>query len=143
MIHVLMVNGNSGMPKFFWVGLAGGLATLLRHEIFIRHAEGTLIMPSWLVALSNGFPALLAVNLMGGLLAGLAANLPAHWLSPNGRVVLIIGFCGGLTTFSAFSQDLLTLLLADPWQGLLFAVTSVVLGILAVAAGYVIAGWLY
>ncbi len=57
-------------------------------------------------------PGTLASNLIGGYLVGLAiaffAGLPA--LAPEWRLLIITGFCGGLTTFSTFSAELVTLL---------------------------------
>jgi CrcB protein len=53
-----------------------------------------------------------AANLGGGLLAGAAAQwfeLRAG-LPPELRLLLITGFLGGLTTFSAFSLELMALL---------------------------------
>ena len=62
------------------------------------------------------FPAIplgtLAANLLGGYIVGLAvayfAQIPG--LSPEWRLLIITGFCGGLTTFSTFSVEIVTLL---------------------------------
>lgn len=57
-------------------------------------------------------PGTLAANLLGGYVAGAALayfvqfpNLPPEW-----RLLIITGFCGGLTTFSTFSLETATLL---------------------------------
>lgn len=57
-------------------------------------------------------PGTLAANLIGAYLIGLALAyfagnpaLPPHW-----RLLIITGFCGGLTTFSTFSAELVTLI---------------------------------
>lgn len=55
----------------------------------------------------------LAANLLGGYLIGLAvAFFMQHpGLSPEWRLLIITGFLGGLTTFSTFSIETVTLLL--------------------------------
>ena len=55
----------------------------------------------------------LAANLVGGYLIGLAvAFFMQHpGLSPEWRLFVITGFLGGLTTFSTFSAETVTLLM--------------------------------
>lgn len=57
-------------------------------------------------------PGTLAANLIGAYIIGLAVAyfagnpaLPPHW-----RLLIITGFCGGLTTFSTFSAELVALI---------------------------------
>lgn len=67
------------------------------------------------LAFNAAFPAVplgtLASNLIGGLLMGLAiGGLPAFQaLPPAGRLAFTTGFLGGLTTFSTFSAESVTL----------------------------------
>jgi CrcB protein len=66
--------------------------------------------------LNNLFPALppgtLAANLVGGYVVGIAIAFFATYsaIAPEWRLLIITGFCGGLTTFSTFSAELVTLL---------------------------------
>ena len=55
----------------------------------------------------------LSANLLGGYLIGLAVAFFTHYqgLSPEWRLMIITGFLGGLTTFSTFSAETVTLLL--------------------------------
>ena len=54
----------------------------------------------------------LAANLVGGYLIGLAVAFFMHSsLSPEWRLFAITGFLGGLTTFSTFSAETVTLLM--------------------------------
>jgi fluoride exporter len=57
----------------------------------------------------------LAANLIGGYLVGvaIAAFLQVPELSPVWRLAVITGFLGGLTTFSSFSAEVVTMLLED------------------------------
>ena len=71
----------------------------------------------WLgLALNSLFPTIppgtLVANLIGGYLVGLAIAFFATYsaLAPEWRLLVITGFCGGLTTFSTFSAEIVTLL---------------------------------
>jgi CrcB protein len=57
-------------------------------------------------------PGTLAANLIGGYLIGVAIGyFAAHpTLAPEWRLLVITGFLGGLTTFSTFSAEVVTLL---------------------------------
>ena len=57
-------------------------------------------------------PGTLAANLIGGYVIGLAIAFFASFsgLAPEWRLFIITGFCGGLTTFSTFSAEIVTLL---------------------------------
>lgn len=102
----------------------------------------------WLlgVQLNALYPAIpmgtLAANVIGGYVIGLAIALftAMPQLSPEWRLFLITGFCGGLTTFSTFSAEVVALLQEERW---LLASGAVVLhvgaSLLATFAG--IASW--
>lgn len=55
----------------------------------------------------------LSANLAGGYLIGLAVAFFTQYpgLSPEWRLLIITGFLGGLTTFSTFSAETVTLLM--------------------------------
>ncbi|NGY03729.1 fluoride efflux transporter CrcB [Solimonas terrae] len=56
-------------------------------------------------------PGTLAANLVGGYVIGLAIAFfsQAPGLSPEWRLLIVTGFCGGLTTFSTFSAEIAVL----------------------------------
>ena len=87
-----------------FIAVGGGAAT----GAWLRWWLGTL--------LNSVFPALplgtLAANLLGGFLMGLAMGIMSHYetLSPELRLLITTGFLGGLTTFSSFSAETVTLL---------------------------------
>lgn len=94
----------------------------------------------WLNARWAGFPlGTLFVNVVGGLLIGMALA----WLerTPNEmlRLLLVTGFLGGLTTFSAFSAESLLMLQRGHFGLAAGHTLAHVLGALACAAlGFVI-----
>jgi CrcB protein len=57
-------------------------------------------------------PGTLAANLVGGYIVGIAIAFFATYsaISPEWRLLIITGFCGGLTTFSTFSAEIVALL---------------------------------
>jgi len=57
-------------------------------------------------------PGTLAANLIGAYVVGLAIAFFAAYpaISPEWRLLIITGFCGGLTTFSTFSAEIAMLL---------------------------------
>jgi len=78
----------------------------------------------WLGLALNGLfptipPGTLVANVIGGYLVGLAIAFFATYsaLAPEWRLLVITGFCGGLTTFSTFSAEIVTLLQQGraPW----------------------------
>lgn len=71
----------------------------------------------WLgMTLNQYFPAIppgtLAANLIGGYVVGAAMAFFGTYtaLAPEWRLLVITGFCGGLTTFSTFSGEVVTLM---------------------------------
>lgn len=115
------------MKAFLFVFLGGGLGSSLRFYIstIINHNE-----LKWIPTLT--------VNVLGCLLLGvfLAAyhkeQLAQHWY-----ILLGVGFCGGLTTFSTFSAELFLLIKnASYTSALTYLLLSVTLGIIAAGFGY-------
>lgn len=86
--------------------------------------------------------ATLMVNVLGSLLIGIAYVVIVEKLRlpPVYRQLLMVGFLGGFTTFSAFSLEALTLVQSGQmvWA-LSYVGASVVLSLAAVTAGYYLA----
>lgn len=57
-------------------------------------------------------PGTLSANLIAGYVVGIAVAFFAHMpgLAPEWRLLVITGFCGGLSTFSTFSAEVVTLI---------------------------------
>ena len=62
-------------------------------------------------------PGTLAANLIGGYIIGFAIAYLAQApnLAPEWRLFIVTGFCGGLTTFSTFSAEVVTRLQEGQW----------------------------
>jgi len=83
----------------------------------------------------------LSVNILGsfiiGFLTGLSernASFTTEW-----RLFLMVGICGGFTTFSSFTHENLTLMHNGQFLSiLLYTSLSIILGFIAVYLGYVI-----
>ena len=81
----------------------------------------------------------LAVNLVGGLLIGAALVLLARPEQALWRLLLVTGFLGGLTTFSAFSAESLGLLQRGQWA---WAAAHAGLHVLGALAAALLGAWL-
>jgi len=95
----------------------------------------------WLGSTLNPvFPTLplgtLAANLLGGYLVGVAVAYFSHntALPPEARLLIITGFMGGLTTFSTFSTEVVTLLLRGQYLWAIFTAGIHLFGSLALTA---------
>ena len=90
------------LPSILAIAAGAALGALCRWAL-------GLALNAWYPALP---PGTLAANLIGGYLAGIALPLlmaNPDW-PPAWRLFIITGFLGGLTTFSAFSLEMATLL---------------------------------
>ena len=78
----------------------------------------------------------LAANLIGGLLVGVAGAFFAHntGAPPEWRLFVITGFMGGLTTFSTFSLEVVTLVGRHEYGWALGTASLHLLGSLALTA---------
>jgi CrcB protein len=114
--------------------------------IFIGAGLGALVRWMLGLALNPVVPNLplgtLTANVVGGLLMGLALGAFAQFqaMPPALRLAIATGFLGGLTTFSTFSAETVTLLMRQQYGWTALIVTTHVLGsLLATLAGIGIA----
>ncbi len=78
------------------------------------------------------------VNIIGSLIIGLVYGLSerSNLISPEWRLFLAVGFCGGFTTFSSLANDAFLLLQGREFLYLsIYTAASFLLGLLAVFAG--------
>jgi CrcB protein len=83
----------------------------------------------------------LIVNLVGSWIIGLAAGWVAHFNDPfwasAAKQLLMVGICGGLTTFSSFSLQTWNLMLSGRWGSAFTNVlVSTILCLALVALGW-------
>lgn len=113
-----------------YVGIGGGIGSIFRFivsRLVISHLSAEWTFAGTLVA-----------NITGCFLIGLLAGwMLAH--QPDNqtfRLLFILGFCGGYTTFSTFAYENLRLIETNQW-GLfaLYTLASVILGLIAVWGG--------
>lgn len=116
--------------------------------ISLGAALGALLRWSLGAKLNSLFPTIppgtLAANLIGAYLVGMAIAFFASYsaLAPEWRLLVITGFCGGLTTFSTFSAELIPLLQQGRMSWALGAVALHVGGsILMTFAGIATVAW--
>jgi fluoride exporter len=119
--------------SYLWVLVGSGLGGLLRFVI------GKLALP---IDMSIGFPiGTVLINIIGSFVIGYFGTLTLHTgkyaVSENMRIFVMIGICGGFTTFSSFSLQTFDLARSGAWgRALANIILSVVLCVAAVAAGH-------
>ena len=114
--------------KIFLVAVGSGLGGVLRY-----------LVPCWFGA-TKGFPwATLTVNVVGSLLIGLLSGLLARHGGSSAesiRAFAVVGFCGGFTTFSTFSNETFRMLENSEWlSAAVYVAVSVLAGLAAVFVG--------
>jgi CrcB protein len=86
-----------------------------------------------------GFPVgTLTVNVIGSFLVGVLAKAFMHTQThPDLKAMLIVGFCGGFTTFSAFSLEVVGLAQGGAWlRAIGYVAASLGLCLAATAVGF-------
>jgi CrcB protein len=82
----------------------------------------------------------LTVNVLGSFIIGILVGISvkSDLISTDLRVFLMVGFCGGFTTFSSFSSENLMLMQnGQVVTVLIYTSLSILLGFLAVYLGYI------
>lgn len=115
---------------YVYVGLGGLLGSNLRYWV-----------GGWAAArLGTTFPyGTFLINATGSLLLGfLTSYLALRTYSPNWRLFLAVGFCGGYTTFSTYTYESIRLLQqGNVLLALLYFVGGPLLGLAAAFVGLV------
>lgn len=101
---------------------------------------GRFLVGKWASSIFHGtFPlGTFLVNIIGCFIFGTVVGLLErnNLMTSGEQVLLITGFCGGFTTFSAFAGDILVMGNKGEWTvGLLYLIASVLIGIALVWVG--------
>lgn len=111
--------------------------------IAIGGSAGSILRWLLSVRLNATFPSLppgtLTVNLVGGFIIGgaMAYFLRNPELDPAWKLLIITGFCGGLTTFSTFSLEIVGLMQSGNYLWAMISVFTHVIGsLLMTFAGF-------
>jgi len=119
--------------RYLLVLIGGGTGAMA------RYAAGSAIMTRF----GGTFPlGTLVINVTGSFLIGFLMTMLTERfkLDPNWRLLLVVGFLGGYTTFSSFEWETYsTLGDGARWMGALNVVSSVMLGYAAVWLGAILA----
>lgn len=109
------------------VFLGGGLGSVCRY----------LVGHLFAMRCAVGFPwGTLAVNVVGSLLIGFLSAFLLRRDAASARLFLVTGFCGGFTTFSTFSNELIQLFRESACgMAVFYALTSLLLGVAMCFAG--------
>jgi len=122
------------MSVYLWVAVGSALGGLSRYAL-----------TRWMLPLSATFPwSTVCINVVGCLVIGFFGTLTLaggrYAVSENGRLFVMVGLCGGFTTFSSFSLQTFDLMRTGAWgRALLNVVLSVVVCFLSVALGHFLA----
>lgn len=113
------------MKQLLFVFIGGGVGSVMRS-----------LLGKWIS--NHPFPfATLTVNVLGCFLIGfLYALLNRQLMGEGSRLLLAVGFCGGFTTFSTFSNENLHLMRDGQWLTfILYSVGTLLVCLLSVWLG--------
>lgn len=117
------------IKNLFLVAIGGASGSVLRYLVHWIVSKKTL----------STFPyQTFIVNIIGCLLIGILVGYLAKNQAQNEtlKLLLITGFCGGFTTFSAFGLENINMIQNQNYQlAFIYTSLSLVLGILAVSLG--------
>jgi fluoride exporter len=114
------------MKNFLLIFFAGGLGSCFRYAISLFFNK----QHSWPYAT-------FMVNLLGCFFIGYLYSFFQKHDNPSLKILLVTGFCGGFTTFSAFSLENFHYIQQNQYiTAILYSLSSVVLGIISLYIGY-------
>lgn len=117
------------MNNLLLIFLGGGFGSLARYGVGRGLATYSINLPYG--TLAANVLACIILGFFTGWMAFRESELALHY-----RALIAVGFCGGFSTFSTFSNETLEMLLNDRWGDAIFNILlSVILCLLASFAG--------
>jgi CrcB protein len=129
------------ITAYIWVAIGGALGSMARFWLAAFVVE--LMGPQFPYGPQMPWGTIL-INVLGSFVIGFFAT----FTGPGGRFLasfdtrafVMVGICGGFTTFSAFSLQTLDLMRGNQWgQAIANVLVSVTVCLLAVVAGHLLA----
>lgn len=121
------------IKNIFIVLIGGGVGSVFRYLVSLYLNK----------CVSINFPfSTFIVNIFGCLLIGIISGLflKSNYTTPELKLLIVTGFCGGFTTFSAFAHENFNLIESDNFTlSLFYSFLSVFLGVFSVWIGVFIA----
>lgn len=120
------------LKLMLFAGLGGFFGTCCRYltnRLYLAYFNSSLPLATF------------TVNVVGCLLLGIIIGFmnKAGIVSPKINALLVVGFCGGFTTFSTFSYETFSLgLNGAAFTSILYIAASIVCGLIAVWLGFAI-----
>ncbi len=118
------------MKQLLIIGFGGFIGSIIRFLV----ARLNLSLQLFSVPVGT-----LLINISGSLIIGFLAGVASksELMSVNLRLFLMVGICGGFTTFSSFTLENMTLLQNGQYiSAIIYILSSLILGLAAVFAGY-------
>lgn len=115
---------------YFWVFIGGGLGSISRFAL-AQYLNRPFQFP-WGTFVANTLSCIVL-----GILIALVSKA---FLADEHKLLLMVGFCGGFSTFSTFSSELLLFIREGNWlMAMAYFSASMLAGLLALYAGMKVA----